>query len=252
MRSTPTAAILALVITGGLAYAFVSWNAARERSAREAMRAEQLRADAERAAALREQIDTQFAPVREASEHLMPDALEGAVLGMTRDALLERRELRPKRGGDRPTMSFFEEMLPSGAQVVYGVDDDLDVLTQVQIMSSIPPSGVAPHLEAMIAQYGDPTGIWNCPASGAAGVPMRRFTWRAGAVALQDILLVHPAGVSQTLYITTSETVAASLRISHCQRVRTREELDALPVASSEQVRRVVEATGTGVVFDGP
>ena len=189
-----------------------------------------------------------MAPLRDASEELIPDLLEGVRLGISLAELREVRDVVPKQDARGEVMDMYEEMLSGRSQVVYSVDGDIDRLMRIQIMSSIPPQGVAPHLEAMIARYGGPTGIWNCPATGAGGIPMRRFTWRGSAVTVQDILLIHPAGVSQTLYIASTESIAASLRIAHCQRVTTHEQLDALPIATPEQMRATLE-TATRVAL---
>lgn len=240
--STPLAALLAIAIVGGGGYVFLEWSSARTIERRDASRHARALIRAERAERLREQVEAQMEPLRHASEELMPDLLEGVRLGITLAELQEVRNVVPKQDAQGEVMDMYEEMLSSRSQVVYAVDGELDVLMRIQIMSSIPPRAVAPHLEAMVARYGAPTGIWNCPATGAGGIPMRRFTWRGSAVTVQDILLIHPGGVSQTLYIASTESIAASLRISHCARVRSREELDALPIATPEQMRETLQS----------
>lgn len=246
--TTPLAAVLAIAIVGGGGYAFLEWSSARTTERREARRAAQAQTRQRRAERLRQQVEDQMEPLREDSAPLIPDLLEGVRLGISLAELQQVRDVVAKQDARGEVMDVYEEMLSNRAQVIYAVDGELDVLMRVQIMSSIPPRGVAPHLEAMVAQYGAPTGIWNCPATGAGGVPTRRFTWQGSAVTVQDILLIHPAGVSQTLYIASTESIAASLRIAHCQRVQSREELDALPIATPEQMRQTLE-TATSVAL---
>lgn len=247
--STPLAALLAIAIVGGGGYLFLEWSSARSIERRDARRGAQAETRQRRAERLRAQVEEQMAPLRDASEALIPELLTGVRLGIPLAELQEVRTVVPKQDARDEVMDMYEEMLGTRAQVVYAIDGELDVLVRIQIMSSIPPWGVGPHLEAMIARYGAPTGIWNCPATGTGGIPTRRFTWQGSAVTVQDILLVHPGGVSQTLYIASTESIAASLRIAHCQRVRSREELDALPIATPEQMRETLETSGTNVVL---
>lgn len=240
--ATPLAALLALLLVGGGLYAYVTWSDAREAEAAEARRQERL----DRRARAAEELEEQMVPLRRESAELMPPPLAGVELGMTLE------ELRAARSGLRPgrsdaAMDFFEEVLSNNAQVMYGVDREMNRVSQVQVLSRVPVEGVAPHLVSMNGEYGTPTGIWNCPASGAAGVPTRRFTWRRSAVTIQDIFLLHPSGVSVTLYIAPTEIIGASLRISHCTPVRSQEELAEFPVATPEQMQQSVEETGRTV-----
>lgn len=247
--STPLAAFLAIAIVGTGGYFFLEWSSAQTTARNEERRRAQAQSRAERAERLRERVEEQMEPLRDASEALMPELLSGVRLGIPLAELREARSsIVPKQDASGEVMDMYEEMLSGRSQVVYAVDGELDVLMRIQIMSSIPPQGVGPHLEAMIARYGAPTGIWNCPATGAGGVPMRRFTWQGSAVTIQDILLIHPAGISQTLYIASTESIAASLRIAHCARVTSREELDELPIATPEQMRETLESA-TSVAF---
>ena len=247
--STPLAALIAVVFVGGGAFAFVEWSSAKNTKRRierqQTQEAQQAIRQARRAADTAERVGA----LRAASTPLVPDTLDGVELGMTLAELRDVRTVRAKRDAADRSLNFYEEMLTSNAQVVYGVDPNFDTLAQIQIMSSIPPVGVGPHLEAMVTQYGSPTGIWNCPAAGPTGLPMRRFTWRGNAVTLQDILLVHPRGVSQTLYIAPTDAIAASLRISRCVPVRSAAELSDLPAATQEQMLGALQESGAQTAF---
>ena len=247
--STPLAALVAIALVFGGGYALLTWHGNAQRREREERRAELQTLREERAREQEELLHEQMEPVRRDSAALMPEQLGDVQLGIDEETLRSLRDVRRRRDESDPTMRFYEEMLTSHAQIVYGVDAELDVLTRVQVMSSIPPEGVAPHLQAMLDRYGSPDGVWNCPASGATGLPMRRFTWFGEAVTVQDILLLHPRGVSQTLYIAPSEQIAASLRISHCTPIRSAEELADIPIATREQMLEAIEETGTNVAF---
>lgn len=241
--STPIAAIIAILVVGGGLFAYDAW---AEKQAAEAAAQRLLDREQEREETA-EMLREQMAPLRRESHRLMPGPLQGVELGMPYEELSEGRALRAARDTDDPTMQFFEEILQNNAQVMYGIDRELQVLSQVQVLSRLPVEGVAPHLAAMSAEYGTPTGIWDCPSSGAAGVPTRRFTWRHSAVTIQDVFLVHSSGVSVTLYIAPTEIIGASLRISHCQPVRSADALETFPVASPDQMRDSVEETGRTV-----
>ncbi len=239
--STPLAALLAVGIVFGLGALGLKWYSDAGRAERAQARAEARRvAEEERASEQAEAAEAARA-LRGPSSDIIPAELDGVQLGMTLDALQGVRTVLPKDDQRPGNLRFYEEMLTSHSQAVYGFDQNTERLVQLQVMSSVPPSAVAPHLQAMFDRYGLPTGIWNCPPSGAARVPMRRFTWRRDAVSMQDILLIHPQGVSLTLYIAPTETIRASLAVSHCAAVQTPEQLDSLPMATQEEMLQAME-----------
>ena len=172
------------------------------------------------------------------SATLIPEMLSGVELGMSLDELRAARPAAraPARPASDPTKMFLEEQLPNGANVMYGLERRSRRLLQVQVLSRMPAvEGIAPHLTAMNEQYGSPTGIWDCPDT--EGLPTRRFTWRRAVTTVSDVFLVHPGGVSVTLYIAPSEVIERSLRMSSCRPVRSREELETFPVATAEQIQ---------------
>jgi hypothetical protein len=214
-------AVVLLVIGGfwGMG-AYEDHQAELRRERRESRRAERVEEGRE---ALRE--------LREESATVMPDLLEGIALGSSLE------EVRAIRGSamildDRPAEEGIEqwhERLPNGGEVMYGFEQRLGLLLQVQVLSLLPDvNAIAPHLRAMNEAYGSPTGIWDCPRTG--DVPTRRFTWRRAETAVSDIFLIVGERVSLTLYITTSDRTAHSLARSGCRPI-TPDALDVFPVA---------------------
>jgi len=181
----------------------------------------------ERRAAGREQL----LELREESRALMPTLLDGVALGTSLE------EVRALRGAamipdDRPAeegIQQWHERLSNGGEVMYGFEERLGLLLQVQVLSLLPDvNAIAPHLRAMNEAYGSPTGIWDCPRTG--DVPTRRFTWRRAETAVSDIFLIVGERVSLTLYITTSDRTAHSLARAGCTPI-TPDALDVFPVA---------------------
>lgn len=217
----------------GVIFGGRSWLADRDARAAERARqereADEAREEEERAARLRRE-----------SERLMPELLEGVYLGMPLDeARRARPELAPELSNRNPepeTTTIFEERFPNGARAVYVFERGGDTpLQRVQVLSLLPSvNALAPHLAAMNAQYGTPSGIWDCPRTG--GVPTRRFTWRHGETMVSDIFLIAGERVSVTLYIAPTGVIARSLRMAACRPVRGPDELTAFPVASPEQM----------------
>lgn len=225
-RETLVALGVALLAVLGGGYVWSVWT----ESAEEERRVER----EERREARRGEALAQLEELRDETRALLPELLGGVALGMSledvrglRHSAMSREDRRSE--GD-PYLSLWHERLPNGAEVMYGFDDRVDLLMQVQIMSMLPDtSAIAPHLAAMNDTYGPPTGIWNCPATG--DVPTRRFTWRRAESAVSDIFLILPNGrVSVTLYVATSERTAQSLARSGCHPA-TPEELETFPVA---------------------
>lgn len=207
------------------------WLAKREAEAAERARLEQ---EAERA---REQ--ERQARIRRESERLIPELLEGVYLGMP---LQEARRARPSMTPSLSSASterdgtVLEESFPNGARAVYVfAQGGADPLERVQVLSLLPSiEAIGPHLAAMNAQYGAPTGVWDCPQTG--GVPTRRFTWRHGETSVSDIFLIAGDRVSVTLYIAPNDVIERSLRMAACRPVRDPAEIPAFPVAMPEQL----------------
>jgi hypothetical protein len=215
---------VALLVLGGGFWAFSAWQELREtgrREEREAGREER------RAEGLE-----QLAELRNESAALIPEMLEGVTLGMTLEEVRAIRGTRMSRDrrASEPGIAMWAERMPNGAQILYGFEERLGLLLQVQVMSLLPSvEAIAPHLTAMHETYGSPTGVWNCPHT--EDVPTRRFTWRHAECAVSDIFLISPSGqVSVTLYVTTNERTAASLARSDCH-VASPEELETFPIA---------------------
>jgi hypothetical protein len=222
----------AVVLVGG--FLGVQWSL-DERDA-QAAAAERAEREAEEA---RE--ERRLVRLRRESEELIPELLEGVYLGMPLD---RARQARPQMVPDlstrnpEPDTVVFEERFPNGARAVYVYARPGDALERVQVLSLLPTvNAIAPHLAAMNAQYGTPTGIWDCPQTG--GVPTRRFTWRHGETTVSDIFLVVGERVSVTLYIAPSDVIGRSLRMAACRPLRDPSELESFPVTTAEQVNAV-------------
>lgn len=176
--------------------------------------------------------------LREHSASLMPDLLEGVELGQTLDEVERLRpEIEESTTARDDSLVWREERTPHGAQILYGFATPGRTLEMVQVLSRIDPRGVDPHLQAMKDRYGDAAGVMRCSAQSAAGVPTIRFLWRDEDVSLQDILLVHPGGVSLTLYVAGTDRIMESLRVANCRPVRSRDELNDIPIATPEMLQ---------------
>lgn len=236
MRQAFVPLAVAALLLGGGALAYVSWATAKEEEAIAAARLSRERRQEE----ARQGRERRWEELGRASAPYVPAMLQGVVLGQP------TAELRRARPGAMPPMRTgsgeprLEESLPNGAQVVYVLDRD-DRLERIQVLSQVPAEGVAPHLHAMRDRYGDPQAVLRCSAQSAAGVPTLRFVWGDERVALQDIFLVHPGGVSVTLYVGAADALAGSLRAGGCVPVRSGAELESLGVATPEMIQpRVV------------
>jgi hypothetical protein len=224
-------AIAAVLLAGG-AVALFAWLDAKEETALAEARFERQA----RAAHAREASERRWTDLRGASERYVPSMLRGVHLGMS---TAELRRARP--AATPPTRALsgesrLEETLSNGAQVVYVFDASGDRLARLQVLSQIPVEGVPPHLQAMRDRYGDASAVLRCSERSAAGVPTLRFVWADERVALQDIFLVHPNGVSVTLYVSAADTLRDSLAAGGCAPVRSREELNDLAIATPEML----------------
>lgn len=225
---------LAIVIGAlALGIGLWSWLEAREESARQA------RAEV-RAAERRERQEHALAQLREASAPEIPEVIAGVTLAMTIDEVRAARRdasIRPSTARHDDGLHFFEEDLPNGARVMYGLDDETERLAQVQILSLVPTvQAIAPHLAAMHERYGPPTGVWDCEPEGA--LPTRRFSWRREHVAVADVILVYGDRVSITLYVTTPQRMGASIYRSSCRPTPT-DQIERFPTASPAEVQAV-------------
>lgn len=233
-------ALWAIGIAGALLLGFIGWQSwSRNREIEESSR---IARDRERRAQAREvrREAQRWANVRRESAGLMPAAVEGVAIGMTRDEVAEARpSMRPdERANGEPGISIESENLANGARVIYAFESATRRLQRVQILSQLPSmDAIAPHLTAMNDRYGAPSGAWHCPDTG--GVPTRRFTWRRAYTTLSDVFLVYGNGVALTLYVAPNDVIERSLRLGHCRPIRDRDELERFPVASQEQMGEV-------------
>ncbi len=230
-RPTLIAGLVVLVVLGGGIFAWDAYTTAEEEKAAARRESRREAREREREQELQELADR----LQESSEGQFPPPLDQLALGITE---AELRTLRPNiqpKDEERPG-TWYEEQLGNGAQAIYAIGDESGRLGQVQVLSMVPPEGIPPHLTALVERYGSPTGAWHCPSQSAAGVPTRRFTWRMDRIAIQDIILVHPGGVSITLYIAPADVIGQSLQLSRCRPVSSREEMADLPVATQEQM----------------
>lgn len=199
---------------------------------REEQRQEELRE--QRRTAREERADERFEALRRESANVLPEPLDGTEIGMREREL---REARPNVQTDPTPRSaaqkWLMENLASGSVALYGFDDDR--LSLVQVQSQIDPRGVGPHLTAMRELYGRPTGVYRCAPAG--GIGTLRFVWRKSHLSVQDIFLFHTGGVAVNLYVAPTDAVGTSLRLSQCRPVRSRDELEDLPIATPDLLR---------------
>lgn len=226
--------VVCAVLAGAAGAAYWGWQRWSDRAESEAdADAEAERDDGE----ARKEAGAWARKLGEESAELMPEAVEGAALGMTKQELVEARPAASpsSRGHDDPTKSWMEEPLEGGAKALYGFEPVSKRLVRIQVMSRLPKvDAIKPHLTAMNERYGTPTGVWRCPNTG--GVPTLRFTWRRNVTAIADILLIHTGGISLTYDIAPSETIGNSLRKADC-RPTSPEDLEKFPpVATPEQL----------------
>ena len=221
----PILAAVAVAVIGTLAVFGIldTQEERRQEELREQRREELARRSDERSEAM----------IRE-SGNIMPAPLEGAAIGMREREL---REARPHAQTD-PTpraaaQKWLLERLTSGSVALFGFNEDRLALIQVQ--SQIDPRGVGPHLTAMREQYGRPSGVYRCAPAG--GIGTLRFVWRKSHLSVQDIFLFHTGGVAVNLYIAPTDTVGTSLQMSQCRPIRSRAELEDLPIATPDLLR---------------
>ena len=223
-----------VVAVVGMGLYLRSREASRER-AREARQARRAQQRSEREEAMSDYVQS----LRTQTTGKMPAPLDALSLGLDETELLALRpRITPRiRQGPAQAGRWFEERLPDGGQALYGFDEATDRLAQMQLLSLTQPEGIDTHFRNLVSLYGPPTGAWHCPETSPAGVATRRFTWRINDVSIQDVWLVHPGGVSLTLYIAPTAVIAQSLRLSECRPVQSRDELLDIPVASPDQLR---------------
>lgn len=231
---SPVVWITVVALLGAAVAGYVGW------TDREAARAAEAREREARRSAREKRRQEALRELREESETLIPPSLDGVALGQTKvEARAARPEMRPRlQGGDQGGLglTWMEERLPNGSEVVYGFDAE-DRLAQLQVMSVMPSAeALRAHLTSMVETYGRPTGVWDCPDTG--GVPTRRFTWRRAETAIADILLIYGNRISQTLYIAPAGVIGASLRRAACRPVESREQLENFPITTVEQIQK--------------
>lgn len=223
-----------LAIVGGVAIVLAgawSWMGSQREEARESEHTARVREREEAEAHETEEM-------RSESAALIGDILPGVELGTNVDAVRAARQagaVTPSTSHTDPGYTLYQEDLPNGAQVMYAFDERDGSLARVQVLSQMDGvEGIAPHLAAMHDRYGAPTGIWDC--RDGSGIGTRRFTWRRSHTALADILLTYAGRVSVTLYATTNEQMARSLRRAGCQPTPP-DQIDQFPTSSPEQIQ---------------
>jgi len=183
---------------------------------------------------LAQRADERYDAFRRESPNVLPEPLAGAEIGMREREL---RAARPSAQTDTAQRSAAQkwllEHLASGSVALYGFNDDHLALIQVQ--SQIDPRGVGPHLTAMREEYGAPSGVYRCAPVG--GIGTLRFVWRKSHLSVQDIFLFHTGGVAVNLYVAPTDTIATSLQMSQCRPIRSRADLEDLPIATPELLR---------------
>ena len=190
---------------------------------------------------------TDWEALRRESARWMPDELKGVRLGITEEELRKLRPTaRPDVRGERPEEPYhwLVESL-GGSEVRFAVSDEAGRLVRIQVLSKLPSlPALQAHLAAMNERYGSVSGLWRC-ATGD-GLPTLRFTWRGHRVAVADIVLIHPGGVSVTLDVAPDTLVGRSLQLGGC-RPATREDLDQpLPVADPKAIQQRLQGRGPG------
>ncbi len=169
--------------------------------------------------------------LQEESARWMPDELEEVRLGMPEASLRRlRSRLRPdvaKRRSTPEPYRWLVEPSEHGGEVRYAIFLSSPRLVRIQVLSRLPHlPALQAHLAAMNDRYGSASGVWRCDTGD--GVPTLRFTWRGHRVALADILLIHPGGISVTLDIAPATLIERSLRLGGC-RPATPKDLNAPP-----------------------
>ncbi len=187
---------------------------------------------ARRAQAMLEQIARQ-------SRGLMPDGYSGVYLSMPLDELRRVRTRVQRDAQVRPDgIEVWEEDDPNGARVIYMVSPVAHLLEQVQFASRFDDTQqLTTHLQAMTGRYGTPTGIWDCPQTEEAS-PVRRFTWRHEGASVMEATLIAGGRVAVTLVVANNDDIGAALSRSHCEPVRSAEQLERFPVASEVRGER--------------
>ncbi len=190
---------------------------------------------------------TDWEALRRESARWMPDELKGIRLGITEEELRKLRPAaRPDVRGERPEEPYhwLIESL-GGSEVRFAVSEEAGRLVRIQVLSKLPSlPALQAHLAAMNERYGSVSGLWRC-ATGD-GLPTLRFTWRGHRVAVADVVLIHPGGVSVTLDVGPDTLVGRSLQLGGC-RPAAREDLDQpLPVADPKAIQQRLQGKGPG------
>jgi hypothetical protein len=220
----PLAVVLGIVLALGGGW---SWYA----STRDAAETE------ERNARRHEREAYEVEEMRTESVALLGDLLPGVALGTSADTVHAQRPAMA-RSDDHvdPGFELYDETLSNGAQVIYAFRHGNGLLERVQLLSQLESvDQIAPHLAAVHAEYGAPTGIWDCTDQG--GVRTRRFTWRRSHLGIADIILLYGSRVSLTLYVTTNAQMASSLQRSGCVPTPP-DAIDRFPTSAPEEIER--------------
>lgn len=144
---------------------------------------------------------------------LLPSVFGGIALGDALDAV------RTERGITAPEHTelgvVYVEPLSDDARAVYIFRDDQ--LAAVQHLRQTTAEAAADLLRETIERLGSPDSSWTCAGENGAPLPTQRLVWQRGSLAAQEILLVHPTGVSITFIASSQHETSQSLRRSSCR-----------------------------------
>jgi hypothetical protein len=172
--------------------------------------------------------------IQDMSRRLMPPGYEGVYIGMplaglTRVRSAVVRDSEPPRADGT---ILYSENDPGGARVLYLLARGT-IVSQVQFLARLrTEQEFAPHLSALVARYGTPSGIWDCPESADVS-PMRRFTWRHEGASAMEAVLVHASMIAVTLIVAPTEDVGAALNRAHCEPITSPAQLEHFPTAQT-------------------
>lgn len=163
---------------------------------------------------------------------LLPNLFEGITLGTTLSSVRARRAIEAPEQTELGLV--YVEPLSETERAVYIFRNDRLVLVQHLRRSS--PEDAPELLRQTITRLGSPASTWNCAGEAGSPLPTQRLVWRNETVAAQEILLVHPTGVSLTFIAGSAHDISQSLERSNCRPMTS--STDLAPTATTEQLRR--------------
>jgi hypothetical protein len=151
------------------------------------------------------------------SQRFLPDAIAGVYLGMSpTDLKLARPEVELSQNANEPVYVVYDEGLSASERALYLFRSGTQKLEKVQIATRLRDvNAIAPRVVAYTKRYGDPSGVWDCPAD-SGHVPTRRFSWTRGSVGLMDAYFLLGDKVSATLFVAPSGVIREALATARC------------------------------------